>query len=190
MLLGCPNEAPENAAGGFEEYLSDVLPLDLRRFGLLGNDLFLEPLAMKGKLPASDTHPTSNLSSLGADLSAMFDQPPESNSDSDFIVTAEKDGLSEDSDSEVQTPYTTSSPQFLPASASTSAPIYVHKLILRLAGHISLVCSTHRWPSSTQRKCTSQSHILWSVLSCIICTRTVSRPILDTALRWTLSQVF
>ncbi|KAI4185989.1 MAG: hypothetical protein LQ348_004292 [Seirophora lacunosa] len=139
-LLGCPNESPENAVGGFEEYLSDVLPLDLRRFGLLGNDLSLEPLAMKGKLPASDTHPTSSLSSLGADLSSMFDQPPESNSDSDFVITAEKDGFSDDLDSPVgQAPYSGSTPRYLPASASTSPPIYVHKLVLRA-----------RWPHFTR----------------------------------------
>ncbi|KAI4095116.1 MAG: hypothetical protein LQ344_001767 [Seirophora lacunosa] len=139
-LLGCPNESPENAVGGFEEYLSDVLPLDLRRFGLLGNDLSLEPLAMKGKLPASDTHATSSLSSLGADLSLMFDQPPESNSDSDFVITAEKDGFSDDLDSPVgQAPYSGSTPRYLPASASTSPPIYVHKLVLRA-----------RWPHFTR----------------------------------------
>ena len=28
----------EEGIGGIGEYLSDVLPLDLRRFGLLGND--------------------------------------------------------------------------------------------------------------------------------------------------------
>ncbi|KAL8737967.1 MAG: hypothetical protein Q9181_001189 [Wetmoreana brouardii] len=138
-LLGCPSEAPETVAG-FEEYLSDVLPLDLRRFGLLGNDLCLEPLAIGGKLPASDTHPTSNLSSLGADLSSMFDQRPESGSDSDFIITAEKDGVLEDHDSiGSPTPSSVSSPQFLPASATTSPPIYVHKLVLRA-----------RWPHFTR----------------------------------------
>ncbi|KAL8700456.1 MAG: hypothetical protein Q9201_005437 [Fulgogasparrea decipioides] len=138
-LLGCPSEAPETVAG-FEEYLSDVLPLDLRRFGLLGNDSCLEPPAMGGKLPASDTHPTSNLSSLGADLSSMFDQRPESGSDSDFIITAEKDGLVEDHDSTGSpTPSSVSSPQFLPASATTSPPIYVHKLVLRA-----------RWPHFTR----------------------------------------
>lgn len=139
-LLGCPSDSPENAVGGFEEYLSDVLPLDLRRFGLLGNDQFPEPLAMKGKLPASDTHPTSNLSSLGADLSSMFDQPPESNSDSDFIITAEKDGFQDDVEGlGGQTPYSDATLQFLPATASTSPPIYVHKLVLRA-----------RWPHFTR----------------------------------------
>ncbi|KAL8818728.1 MAG: hypothetical protein Q9223_002700 [Gallowayella weberi] len=139
-LLGCPSDAPENAAGGFEEYLSDVLPIDLRRFGLLGNNLSLEPLAMGGKLPASDTHPTSNLTSLGADLSSMFDQRPETGSDSDFVVTAEKDGLEDDYDGSGAPASSSSSlPQFLPSTASTSPPIYVHKLVLRA-----------RWPHFTR----------------------------------------
>ncbi|KAL8871059.1 MAG: hypothetical protein Q9198_007491 [Flavoplaca austrocitrina] len=139
-LLGCPNEAPENAAGGFEEYLSDVMHLDLRRFGLLGNNLSFEPLATGGQLPVSDTHATSNLSSLGADLSSMFDQHPETGSDSDFIVTAEKDGAEDDYErSGSPTANPTSSPQFLAAATPTSAPIYVHKLVLRA-----------RWPHFTR----------------------------------------
>ncbi|KAL9593833.1 MAG: hypothetical protein Q9219_007362 [cf. Caloplaca sp. 3 TL-2023] len=108
-LLGCPNEASENAVGGFEEYLSDVLPLQLRRFGLLGHDLFLEPpatsdttrhrrfgllgndvfleaLAMEGKSHTPDTPPTSSPSSLAAALAAMFDLPREVKGDSDFRI--------------------------------------------------------------------------------------------------------
>ncbi|KAI4197081.1 MAG: hypothetical protein LQ350_006151 [Teloschistes chrysophthalmus] len=138
-LLGCPSETPETATG-FEEYLSDVLALDLRKYGLLGNDQTREPLAMGAKLPASDTHAISSLSSLGADLSSMFDQSPEFGSDSDFIVTAEKDGHSDEYDSlGSPTSSSVSSPQFLPPTASTSAPIYVHKLILRA-----------RWPHFTR----------------------------------------
>lgn len=63
-LIGSTNEAPENNAGMVEEYLSDVLPLDLRRFGLLGNDMSAEPSIELGRLPASDTHETSTLSTL------------------------------------------------------------------------------------------------------------------------------
>ncbi|KAL8872094.1 MAG: hypothetical protein Q9174_002217 [Haloplaca sp. 1 TL-2023] len=138
-LLGCPTETPETVTG-FEEYLSDMLPLDLRRFGLLGNDLCLEPLASGAKLPASDTHPTSTLSSLGADLSSMFDQRPEAGSDSDFVITAEKDGASDDNDSlGSPTPSSVSSPRFFQPTATTSAPIYVHKLVLRA-----------RWPHFTR----------------------------------------
>ena len=131
-LLGCANESPENGAGAFEEYLSDVLPLDLRRFGLLGNDLTPESCAEPSKMPASDTHPTSNLSSLGADLASMFDQVPESGSCSDFVITGEKD---EEAGEEIILAASTftevedQTPSSFPASTSTA--IHVHKLILQ-----------------------------------------------------------
>ena len=133
-LLGCANESPENGASTFEEYLSDVLPLDLRRFGLLGNKLTPEPSAEKNKLPTSDTHPMSNLSSLGADLASMFDQTYESGKGGDFIITGEKDEQVDDTyvvslDSSPQALDDT--PQFLCTSALTSTPIHVHKLILQ-----------------------------------------------------------
>jgi len=141
-LLGCANESPGNAA--FEEYLSDVLPLDLRRFGLPGNDLSSEPSMGKGKIPASDTHPTSNLSSLGADLASMFDRPTESGSGADFIITGEKDDIQAD-DIDMSS-YTTidpllaeNTPQFLSSTVHTSPPIHVHKLILQA-----------RWPHFTR----------------------------------------
>ena len=133
-LLGCAIEPSENGAANFEEYLSDVLELDLRNFGLLGNDLSWEPSTEKVKLPASDTHATSNLNSLGADLASMFDQMPESGSGTDFIVTAEKEELTDDDMSIAsslhngETPQTT---QFIDASTPTSAPVHVHKLILQ-----------------------------------------------------------
>lgn len=140
-LLGYPNEIPDNGTGGFEEYLSDVLPLDLRRFGLLGNDGSSEPIVMKGKMPASDTHPTSNLSSLGADLAAMFDHEPESGSGTDFTITGERDAQTDDYEMtpEASTPDADSSRQFLSPTATTSPPIHVHKLILRA-----------RWPHFTR----------------------------------------
>lgn len=139
-LLGCANEPPENGVGAFEEYLSDVLPLDLRRFGLLGSDLMSEPSIEKGNMPASDTHAVSNLSSLGADLAAMFDKVPESGSGSDFIITGEKDGQLDDFDMPQACSYTDNDiPHFLASTASTSASIHVHKLILQA-----------RWPHFTR----------------------------------------
>lgn len=133
-LLGCANESPENGAGAFEEYLSDVLPLDLRRFGLLGNDLTPEPSAEKNKMPTSDTHPMSNLSSLGADLASMFDHTYESGMGGDFVITGEKDEQFDDeyNPSAESLPHTIDeTPRFLATSAMTSAPIHVHKLILQ-----------------------------------------------------------
>lgn len=144
-LLGCASESQENGTGAFEEYLSDVLPLDLRRFGLLGNDLSSEPSIGKGKLPASDTHLTSNLSSLGADLASTFDRPMESGSGADFIITGEKDNPQAD-DVDMSSSYTTTdpsssenTPHFLSPTAHTSPPIHVHKLILQA-----------RWPHFTR----------------------------------------
>lgn len=131
-LLGCANESPENGAGAFEEYLSDVLPIDLRRFGLLGNDLTAEPSTEKNKMPASDTHAVSSLSSLGADLGTMFEQALELGSSGDFVVTGEKDEQSDDEYmSAAGSPQTVQTSNFLATSASTSVPIHVHKLILQ-----------------------------------------------------------
>jgi hypothetical protein len=133
-LLGCANESPESGASAFEEYLSDVLPLDLRRFGLLGNDLTPQPNREKNKMPTSDTHPMSNLSSLGADLAAMFDQSYESGMGGDFVITGEKDEQSDDGYSaSPESPLRTmdETPRFLSTSASTSPPIHVHRLILQ-----------------------------------------------------------
>lgn len=133
-LLGCANESPDNGASTFEEYLSDVLPLDLRRFGLLGNNLTPEPSAEKNKLPTSDTHATSNLSGLGADLASMFDQAYESGVGGDFVITGEKDEPSDDeyiASPESPPRRMEEMPQYLSTSVLTSTPIHVHKLILQ-----------------------------------------------------------
>ena len=133
-LLGCTFEPLENGGANFGEYLSDVLPLDLRKFGLLGNDSASESNLEKMKLPASDTHASSNLTSLGADLASMFDRSPESGSGTDFTVTASTDSPEDDDISTVSASTSTDAapgPQFLSESAPTSTPIHVHKIILQ-----------------------------------------------------------
>ena len=131
-LLGCATDLPDNGTGAFEEYLSDILPLDLRKFGLLGNDLTLEPHSDRGKLPASDRHAVSGLNGLGADLAIMFDQAPETGSGSDFIITGDND---EQADDELMSAgpseAVVESQNFLVPDASTSRPVHVHKLILQ-----------------------------------------------------------
>lgn len=134
-LLGCANESAPELGGGanFEEYLSDVLTLDLRRFGLLGNELTPEPSTEKSKMPASDTHAVSNLSSLGADLASIFEETFESANGADFIITGERDEHPEDEYISL-TPcsHNVEEPRdFLSTSVSTSAPIHIHKLILQ-----------------------------------------------------------
>lgn len=131
-LLGCANESQDNVTGAFEEYLSDVLPLDLRRFGLLGNDLAPETSVEQGKLPASDTHAASNLTSLGVDLASMFERALESGSGGDFVITGEKDDHCDDEYiAMASSSIAIEEPHFLSTSALTSVPIHVHKLILQ-----------------------------------------------------------
>ncbi|KAK5171295.1 uncharacterized protein LTR77_004439 [Saxophila tyrrhenica] len=119
-LLGCPKEIRANANGDPEEYLSDVLPIDLRKFGLLGNKLSQEA-RNEGRIPTSDTYTSSHLSAIGADLARTFNQLPESGSGTDFTVTALRD-----EDYEMESPTATSSP----TPSNTSQPIHVHRLIL------------------------------------------------------------
>lgn len=128
-LLGCPREQRNGGNGGdSEEYLSDVLPIDLRKFGLLGNKLSQEA-RLEQKIPTSDTNATSHLSAIGADLARTFNQPPESGSGTDFTITALKDdsydldGMSDDGNM-------SSSIGDSSESGNTSQPIHVHRLIL------------------------------------------------------------
>lgn len=140
-LLGCPREM-RGGNGEAEEYLSDVLPIDLRKFGLLGNKMSQEA-RNEQKLPTSDTYAgSSHLSAIGADLAVTFNQPPETGSGTDFTITALRDddydmeGLSEDG---LSTSATFTSPAMAPSSGSSpesnsnsnvSQPIHVHRLIL------------------------------------------------------------
>ena len=140
-LLGCPNEIPEGPNGNSEEYLSDVLVIDLTKYGLVGGDAGPERRFGAGQLPASDACPISSLSGPAVDLANMFDRPPESGSSSDFQITANKDDLGGD-DEEVLEVIDPSEGQGSGDSnqGSVNSPtIHVHKLVL-LA----------RWPHFTR----------------------------------------
>jgi hypothetical protein len=132
-LLGCPRELRGGGNGEAEDYLSDVLPVDLRKFGLLGNKMSYESHAEQN-MPTSDTYASSHLSAIGADLARTFNQPPETGSGTDFTITAlsdtEYDG---DNCSEDGTAFqaNSSSASVTDGSSSThSTPIHVHRLIL------------------------------------------------------------
>ncbi|KAK3674081.1 hypothetical protein LTR78_005928 [Recurvomyces mirabilis] len=141
-LLGCPREnrgGPGN--DNAEEYLSDVLPIDLRKFGLLGNKMSQEA-RLEQRIPTSDTHSSSHLSAIGADLARTFNQLPESGSGCDFTVTALRDDDYQMEDlSEAGSPVaatlagsttltTTAIGPSTTSSANVSQPIHVHRLIL------------------------------------------------------------
>ena len=137
-LLGCPKEVRAGGNGDTEEYLSDVLPIDLRKFGLLGNKMSQDS-RNEQRIPCSDTYNTSHLSAIGADLARTFNQPPEAGSGTDFTVTAIRDeDLEMENMSEEGSPTTTFAPNPAGSQSSTtdastsntSPPIHVHRLIL------------------------------------------------------------
>ncbi|KAL2015706.1 hypothetical protein VTK56DRAFT_5007 [Thermocarpiscus australiensis] len=135
-LLGCPTDATaiDLGANGLEEYLSDIMEIDLRRYGFLGNNL--APAPRTDMIHPSRTRQVEQPSKgLGADLAKLFNQPPETGSGTDFIVTA----LSRDYDDEEimgsalihATESSDGHQTWLAPDAPTSPPIYVHRLILQ-----------------------------------------------------------
>ncbi|KAG7293162.1 hypothetical protein NEMBOFW57_003208 [Staphylotrichum longicolle] len=136
-LLGCPTEggAIDLGANGLEEYLSDIMEIDLRRYGFLGSNLGSETRTdlVRPSLRTRNVEPPSK--GLGADLARLFNQPPETGSGTDFVVTALSRDYDEDeimgsalmhageSDESSQT--------WLAPDAPTSPPIHVHRLILQ-----------------------------------------------------------
>jgi hypothetical protein len=114
-LLGSPVESTADGTQN-SEYLSDVLAIDLRKFGVLGNELASD--ARSKTMPASDANVSSHLTGIGADLSMTFDQAPETGSGADFIITADADY-----DDNVGTEPSTD-------GAPVSRPIHVHKFIM------------------------------------------------------------
>ncbi|UNI23468.1 hypothetical protein JDV02_009286 [Purpureocillium takamizusanense] len=135
-LLGCPTDptATDLGPNGYEEYLSDIMEIDLRRYGFLGNNM--TPEANIEARPSATTRPIESPSKgLGADLAKLFNQPPEAGSGTDFVITA----LAEDSDEDdaplssglIRADEASRGPTWLAADAPTSQPIHVHKLILQ-----------------------------------------------------------
>ncbi|KAI1425817.1 kelch domain-containing protein [Xylaria sp. FL1777] len=134
-LLGCPTD-PTNDIGpnGFEEYLSDIMEIDLRRYGFLGNNFVSEPRSELSR-PTSHTRVQEQPSKgLGLDLARLFNQPPETGSGTDFIITALASDYDDDdvmSSSLIRAGEVPEDQNWLAPDAPTSPPIHVHKLILQ-----------------------------------------------------------
>ncbi|XP_044719945.1 galactose oxidase, central domain-containing protein [Hirsutella rhossiliensis] len=113
-LLGCPTDpaATDLGPNGYEEYLSDIMEIDLRRYGFLGNNMAPEPRT-ESRQSATARALDSPSKGLGADLARLFNHPPESGSGTDFVITA----LAEEYDQD--------------DAQSSNLPIHVHKLILQ-----------------------------------------------------------
>jgi hypothetical protein len=137
-LLGCPIDptAVDLGPNGLEEYLSDIMEIDLRRYGFLGNNLAAEPRADLVRPSSHTRHVEQPSKGLGADLAQLFNQPPETGSGTDFVVTA-LSGDFEDEDImgsalvHANESSTEDGHGWLAPDAPTSPPIYVHRLILQ-----------------------------------------------------------
>ncbi|KAL4917843.1 hypothetical protein BDW62DRAFT_75774 [Aspergillus aurantiobrunneus] len=133
-LLGCSLDAGNAPGNADENHMSEVLSIDLERYGLLGNEMSaLSPDPRRAVISGRTN--IGPLSGLGADLSTAFDQPPESGSGADFTITANSDDFVYADESTEDASFAKLTPAFLPANAATSPPIHAHKLILQL-----------RWP--------------------------------------------
>lgn len=134
-LLGCSLDLANAPGASDENHMSEILSIDLEKYGLLGNSLSLEAPEQDVSWISDQNAPVSG---LGADLSSAFDQSPESGGGTDFVITAVRDDhdftISDDTET-TPSASPTHGPTFVEADPSTSAPIHVHKIILQL-----------RWP--------------------------------------------
>ncbi|KAI1323214.1 kelch domain-containing protein [Xylariaceae sp. FL0255] len=134
-LLGCPSD-PTNDIGptGFEEYLSDIMEVDLRRYGFLGTNFSPEVRSELSPPAFANRVQEQPSKGLGSDLAKLFNQPPDSGSGTDFIITALA-GDSEDDDmmssGQLRAGDLAGDQNWLAPDAPTSSPIHVHKLILK-----------------------------------------------------------
>lgn len=109
------------------------MEIDLRKYGFLGNNLV--PEARVESRPSATSRPVDQPSKgLGADLAQLFNQPPETGSGTDFIVTALSGDYGDDdtlSSGLIRTDDVSQTQNWLAPDAPTSQPIHVHKLILQ-----------------------------------------------------------
>jgi hypothetical protein len=136
-LLGCSLDLTNTTGASDENHMSEILSIDLEKYGLLGNELSTE--APEPDSSWGDVSSGLQVSGLGADLACAFDHAPESGSGADFVITAIRDDHdfmeSEDLDYTPSASPSDSKPTFVEPRPYTSAPIHVHKIILQL-----------RWP--------------------------------------------
>lgn len=128
-LLGCHLDIAPGL--GDENHLSGVLSIDLTKYGVVGNELMIQA-SEKNRILTAEKQSLGYCSGLGADLVSVFDQPPETGSGTDFIITAEEDDYDEFSDVGDTVIVSNSEPrQTFLSEMPTSPPIHVHKIILQ-----------------------------------------------------------
>ncbi|KAI1123246.1 kelch domain-containing protein [Nemania abortiva] len=134
-LLGCPTDNNNDiTSNGYEEYLSDIMEVDLRRYGFLGNNFISEPRSELSR-PSSHSRAQEQPSKgLGLDLARLFNQPPETGSGTDFVITALASDYEDDdmiASGLIRAGEVPDDRNWLAPDAPTSPPIHVHKLILQ-----------------------------------------------------------
>ena len=132
-LLGSPIDEATGIGPHPDAHLSEILTIDLKRYGMLGNDLLYGRNSEQNRILASERDSPGLSSGLGADLAAMFDQSPEAGSMTDFTITALKDDGDVEDGGKTPMSFTKDDqqPNFLASDAPTSEPIHVHKIILQ-----------------------------------------------------------
>ena len=130
-LLGSPIDGASTIGSNADSQLSEVLTMDLRKYGMLGNDMAHEASSEQTRILANERRSGSSSRGLGADLASMFDQSPEKGSMTDFVITANRDEDAEDFEETGKSSEGSFTARFLSNDASTSPPIHVHKMILQ-----------------------------------------------------------
>ncbi|KAI5307124.1 hypothetical protein KEM56_004183 [Ascosphaera pollenicola] len=144
-LLGCALSLPGQNSIADDNVLSETMCIDLEEFGFLGKKL--SSGAPESKRPNAMGSLGNCISGLGADLIALFNQPPESGSGADFVITAQSEQeYSSDLDDSFVFSQASSPPvsRHSMSGVATSLPIHVHKIILQA-----------RWPHF-RRLCAAQ----------------------------------
>ncbi|CAJ2499965.1 Uu.00g028180.m01.CDS01 [Anthostomella pinea] len=134
-LMGCPTDAVSDMnPNGFEEYLSDIMEIDLRRYGFLGNNLAQEPRTALSRPTSHSRVQEQPSKGLGLDLAKLFNQAPETGSGTDFVITALAGDFEDEdmmSSGLIRAGEVPMDQNWLAPDAPTSPPIHVHKLILQ-----------------------------------------------------------
>jgi hypothetical protein len=110
-------------------FSSDIMEVDLRRYGFLGNNFTPEPrIESRPSISRVIDQPSKG---LGSDLARLFNQPPESGSGTDFIITALAGDWEDDDMMSSVRAGESADQNWLSPDVPTSEPIHVHKLILQ-----------------------------------------------------------
>lgn len=112
---------------------SDIMEIDLTRYGFLGNNLSPAP-RVESRPSATARIADQPSKGLGCDLAKLFNQPPETGSGTDFIITALSGDSGQDeslSSGLIRANDKSQKQNWLAPDAPTSQPIHVHKLILQ-----------------------------------------------------------